>query len=103
MRKLHVHVIDDKMHTVYHGHSRVPRPTAPFHCSIPIRDTFRSIPISKNVLNSEDTRSFAKSGRNLGSTMALLVSIRLKRKLNFGFQCKASHSIRLMGPIWAQR
>ena len=69
----------------------------------PQRDTFRSIPISKNVLNSEDTRSFAKSGRNLGSTMALLVSIRLKRKLNFGFQCKASHSMRLMGPIWAQR
>ena len=29
----------DKVHTVYHGHSRFSRPTAPFHCKHPPRGT----------------------------------------------------------------
>ena len=97
----------DKVHTVYHGHSRV---TLGFHglpphsiACIPKGDTFRSIPISKNVLNSKDTRSFAKSGRNLGNNNGATGLLRLKCKFDLGFQCKASHSVRLMGPTWASR
>ena len=92
----------DKVHTVYHGHSRVPRPTAPFQH--PPRGTPSvAFPFRKMCSITKTPSPSPRVGATSEVTMALLVSIRLERELDFGFQCKASHSIRLMGPTWAQR
>ena len=65
----------DKMHTVYHGHSRVPRPTAPFHCKHPQPGTPSvAFPFRKMCSMTKTPGPSPRVGATSEVTMALLVS-----------------------------
>ena len=100
----------DKMHTFYHGHSRVPRPTALFHCKHPHPGTPSVAFPFREMCSMTKTpgpgmvwyvlRQDLEWAQPRKSQWCYRSPPRSSRCVH-GFQCKATHSIRLMeGGVW---